>query len=538
MNKFTLLMFFATGLVLAILGAMIFNVNLAGISLLPLGSQQQKLTNIQESDEQYYLRGAIDDQSDGKKVLEANRKYVCGTSPDGNTQYIIEYSIPFLCSQPVGIAVDGNDRIWIAATWMGYLLVFDKDTQSFTEKIRIPDWKTKGIFGSMVWDMKFDKDGNLWFTDQVSNAIWRYRVIEKSFTVYRIPTANSYPLSLAFDPQGKVWFSEIFGKKIGVIDPQLTNANTTKGIIEYEVPGLEFETMGSLTISRDGRTIWFTAVNFPKGGNIAKFDIREKRFQVYSLPEQAVTPVGIAEDERGQLWINDHATNLFFKFDPSSRKITKYSTSLPTSRNNTTTLPYWNIVSKDRLWFNEHEGNAIAYYDTARSTLVEYQIPTRTSMWGNTSNPLQFAVDSSGSIWFTEWTENKMGVLRADRIDKLPLFLELSKPRLELDRRISVGQESLDIYVYSNESFSDAREVKQTVKMTVAGSLSGSGRLWNITGEFNNAEFYLTDDGTPTVVNLRLQISDPGLVPGNYTLTVGARYGTVTFNKIIPLSIK
>lgn len=52
----------------------------------------------------------------------------------------------------------------------------------------------------------------------------------------------------------------------------------------------------------------------------------------------AVSPFGVAEDNTGILWINDHATNLFLRFDPKMSQVTKYSTSLPTSRNDTTTL--------------------------------------------------------------------------------------------------------------------------------------------------------------------------------------------------------
>ena len=80
----------------------------------------------------------------------------------------------------------------------------------------------------MVWDMEFDKKGNLWFTDQVNNAIWRYFPTDKRFEMYKVPTNGSYPSSIAFDSQGRVWFSEIFGKKLGVIDPAKASNNTTE----------------------------------------------------------------------------------------------------------------------------------------------------------------------------------------------------------------------------------------------------------------------------------------------------------------------
>jgi virginiamycin B lyase len=64
---------------------------------------------------------------------------------------------------------------------------------------------------------------------------------------------------------------------------------------------------------------------------------------------------------------------------------------------------------------------------------VEYQIPTKGEIWGNTSNPLKFALDSNSSAWFTEWTENKIGVLDSEKLGNLPLWLSVSKDTVELD---------------------------------------------------------------------------------------------------------
>ncbi len=102
---------------------------------------------------------------------------------------------------------------------MGHLIVFDPRNGYFTEFIEIPNWKTKGLFGSMVWGMNFDKYGNLWFTDEVNNAIWRYFVSEHKFEMYKVPTRGAYPAFIEFDSEGNVWFSEIFGKKLGVLYP-------------------------------------------------------------------------------------------------------------------------------------------------------------------------------------------------------------------------------------------------------------------------------------------------------------------------------
>jgi hypothetical protein len=136
--------------------------------------------NENENVDEYSQRGSVNNNktSDGKQIPIEYTPHLCGSSFEKITDFIVEYSIPFPCSQPVGIAID-NNKAWIAATWVGYLLVFDPKINYFSDFIEIPNWKTKGMIGSMVWGMDFDKNGDLWFTDQENNAIWRYFVSEK-----------------------------------------------------------------------------------------------------------------------------------------------------------------------------------------------------------------------------------------------------------------------------------------------------------------------------------------------------------------------
>ncbi|MGZ8891204.1 MAG: hypothetical protein ACXW0J_07370, partial [Nitrososphaeraceae archaeon] len=535
------------------------------LSLNPFNNNKESIKNNQQNisfnsnendNDDYYQRGSIGNNyssSEGKQVRGEFKKHLCGSSFEKISDYIVEYSVPYPCSQPVGIAIDKNDSAWIAATWMGHLIVFDPKKNYFSKFIEIPNWKTKGIFGSMVWGMDFDKFGNLWFTDQVNNAIWRYFVSEKKFEMYKVPTRGAYPAFIEFDSEGNVWFSEIFGKKLGVLYPHLVENNTSKGISEYEFEDLvqhKITSMGPVSISNNTNNkndiVWFSAVDYPDNGSVMNYNTSSKKFNVFELSKEAGIPISIIEDDRGKIWINDHATSIFFTFDTKTNQIKKYSTSLPSTRI-TSSLPYFNEYRDGKLWFNEHEGNAIGYFDPENDTMVEYHIPTRSKIWGNTSNPLQFAIDHTGSIYFTEWTENKIGILKSNSIDKIPIFMNISKNVIELNSNKEDKGEIIHISLYNNEmnnsSKTDLPKSKNDggkVKMFVSSSISKSGQLWNITGNFSNDEFLISEISPNMPYNLTLDIKPTkNVIPGNYTLTVSARYeNSITYSKIIDMIIR
>jgi hypothetical protein len=82
--------------------------------------------------------------------------------------------------------------------------------------------------------------------------------------------------------------------------------------------------------------------------------------------------------------------------------------------------------------------------------LVEYQIPSKGEAWGNTSNPLQFTLEYNSSAWFNEWTENKIGVLDAERAKSLPLWISIQEnsTTINLDKEKDRGGKSIEVFVY------------------------------------------------------------------------------------------
>ncbi|MGH9878756.1 MAG: virginiamycin B lyase family protein, partial [Nitrososphaerales archaeon] len=233
--------------------------------------------------------------------------------PARSNTYIQEFVLPSQSAAPVGITVDSGGMVWFAESGTRKIGKFDPSTEKFTEYALPGSQQQQGPNPiASIWVLKFDKDGNLWFPDVTSNAIWKFDPQTAEFETYRIPTSSefgtSYPINLEFDDDGKIWFSEIYGKNLGVLDPTLAQHNTNKGVTEIP-PATNLETLGPLALDDDGN-IWFTALTYPISGKLMKFDPKENSFTTYSMPQGITSPVGIAPADDRTLWINDHGTSM------------------------------------------------------------------------------------------------------------------------------------------------------------------------------------------------------------------------------------
>ena len=144
------------------------------------------------------------------------------------------------------------------------------------------------------------------------------------------------------------------------------------------------------------------------------------------------------------LWLADTTSSSFFSFDPTTEQFIQYVTADPifeTFGNQTGVVkspisrPYW-IENNDQgqLVFNAQTANNISVMDPKEQTLVEYHVPSKNPNWADCDSGIQvmencgvaqifdFAV-SGEKIWFTEWVENKIGVV--DTSVSLPFEIQL-----------------------------------------------------------------------------------------------------------------
>jgi virginiamycin B lyase len=573
------------------------------------------------------------EEEDDNKALETFQEGFCGLDAKSNSnEYITEYVLPQACEMPLGIAVDvdnkevddndnnNNDQtnmVWYVSTKKGLLGSYNIEEDKFDKEHLIPNWKMResprGF--SQVWEIEVDSrkeeegvGGDVWFTDEQQNAIWRYIKSSKTFEMYIIPGKSedfgtTYPLSIEFDPNNEniIYFVGTFSPSLWVADITEMKNGTSDGISQIPIPieegfrGIDSVhiTTGSIAFDNKRDAIWISVLSYAaQKGQIFKYDLDKQSFDVYDLPEEEQglsSPWGLVVDDihnDGDLWITNPGTSLFYKLDPDedNNNIAKFVTSKTSPRifgdinsinnnnnisniyKNSYTQPSWIKKSNDgSIWFNEQQGNKIARFDPSNMKLIEYWVPTQNRLWGvcsdddnnnsdssnniissNSSkqtcgiaNVLQFSIGQDRDdgedyqIWFTEWSENKIGKLEVDDDDgNLPFSITIFEPDKELT--IERGErEKIQVRVKAAESPSSSSP--DNIRMIASGTFTSTGDLGNSIGYFTEQSISM-DAGEEREVSFTF-IPSTDLKPGDYVLMIGGENDSISYLKAIRIRI-
>jgi len=507
-------------------------------------------------------------------AIEQYQKQFCGLNsiPHSNN-YITEYNLPSTCEMPLGILVDDQlAKVWYVSTKHGTLGSYDLATHKFDKELNIPVWNVRNIptDNSQVWSVKEDMSGNIWFTDEKQNAIWRYSKSVGGFEMYKVPEMSkafgtTYPVSIDFDSNGNVYF-------VGIRSPVLWFGNVTQmkngtsnGIAKIPIPTNAFRgidpdliSTGSIAVDNKRNVVWISMLSFPSKGEILRYNITSKTFHSFNMPPGLNSPVGVAVDENGNPWVTDHATSLFFMLNASNGNSTTYATSRASPQiygvsdansvpEGAYSLPYW--IEKGSggnggsLWFNEHEGNKIARFEPSNNTLYEYWIPTQNRLWGNCppnsqtcgiANALQFSSGQNGQTWFAEWSENKIGSLTGVNYNQLPFSVSVFPQELTIK-----GGQAVEIKVTVSGTTTtrlSQNHSNSTVEMAASGTFAPGGDLGNSTGIFSQASLPMPDTHAIKQVSFIFTPST-NLKPGEYMMMLGAQNQEVAMLKAVKMHV-
>jgi len=114
-------------------------------------------------------------------------------------------------------------------------------------------------------------------------------IVEPTVEYFDVPTANSFPDTIAAGPLGDLWFTENDASRIGRID-----ANHV--ITEFPLPGPAHRSPAVITAGPDNN-LWFTELEGAIGRITPSGDITE-----FILPTELARPLAITAGPDGNLW--------------------------------------------------------------------------------------------------------------------------------------------------------------------------------------------------------------------------------------------
>ena len=485
------------------------------------------------------------------------RTTFCSSGGDAkSTKYVTEYLIPTECTNPLAITSDYDGNAWFAETNTGNLAKFDPITETFTEYDN-PTWPNGGR--SMMWGIDYAPDGSVWFTDETYDSIWKFSTIDETYERLSYPTSGGDSLPQRLTIEGsQIIINDFTGNKLTILD-----VNPTEDDVNYlSIPSAIDDSVTADFALDANDDIWYTNWLFQQGGFLVKFNQNDYRNDVsdsgeqflplidyisaYALPVQLLTPNGITFSDDGLLWIADTTSSSFFSFEPSTEKFIQYVTAEPmfeTYGNQTGIIkspisrPYW--IENDHqggLVFNEQTANNISIMDPKTQSLIEYHIPSKNPNWGDCDSGISVLENcglaqifdftiSGDKIWFTEWVENKIGVV--DTSVPLPLEIQLEQNTLNL----APGESQEFQYVISVGSQND--------KLDLFLVASGTHDFLTVNVLDNSADLVaiVDDPGETIVIPTMISVSDDAL-PGTYKILLGTQSGDVTISKFLTVIIE
>ena len=363
----------------------------------------------------------------------------CGNSDAKTNQYIKEFKIPTPCTQPLSIIADSKGKIWFTETNTGSIAKFDPESEEFTE---YPNDMWSLNSASMSWGIAHTEDEEIWFTDEKYGALWKFSIPEETYSKFEIQgkIKKSFPQKIGLYNDNFV-INDFTGNQIVVLNhKQLDEGQYSNSTLS--IPEGFFTSQ--VVIDNEGN-MWFVIWKYQKEIILVKTNSITQEVQQYTLPNLIQAPNGVAVGPLGNIWIADTAGNSFYKFNPEDKKVTEFTTSKPSilTYGNASgliktpiTRPYWNAFdSNGNMWFNQQTGNRLAVFDPNSESLIEYDIPSKNPSWSDCGDLTDCGLSQSfgfnfqdDQVWFTEWVENKIGVL--DTSVTIPISLENTKEEI------------------------------------------------------------------------------------------------------------
>jgi virginiamycin B lyase len=259
-------------------------------------------------------------------------------------------------------------------------------------KVSMKAWQV-ATPGSRPHDPLAARDGSIWYTGQMVNALGRLDPQTGKVKEYPLKTPHSAPHGLVEDRQGKIWYTGNAGSLIGRLDPK------TGEVTEYKMPDPAAKDPHTPILDKRG-ILWFSV----QGGNrIGRLDPKSGDIKLITMPTPNSRPYGMAVDSRNNIYSVLFGTNKVARVDPKTLQVKEFD--LPDSASRPRRIA---ITSDDMVWYTDYARGYLGRLNPKTGEVKEWQSPS-----GPKSAPYGISV-IRGVLWYSESEASPNTVVRFD----------------------------------------------------------------------------------------------------------------------------
>jgi virginiamycin B lyase len=246
-------------------------------------------------------------------------------------------------------------------------------------------------------------DGRVWFTEGAGDRIGRVNPDGSDLAEFALPNPASAPRIIAVGGDGNLWFSEHTGNRMGRITPD-------GKVVEFEIPTPASQPR-AIALGADGN-IWFGMFAAGKIGRITPAG----SISEFVVPTANSGPRALAAGPDGNVWFSEYRTNKIGRITPAGA-VTEFELPRPNSGPGDITAG-----ADGAMWFVELSGGADGLVTngnrvgriTTGGAITEFPMPAPGP------SPINIAVGPDRNVWYTRG--NRLGrVTATGEITEFPL---------------------------------------------------------------------------------------------------------------------
>jgi virginiamycin B lyase len=237
---------------------------------------------------------------------------------DPNTGKTTEYPLPVLKPGHIignlDLEFDEDQNLWIAMTFQGAIAEFNRKTEKF--KIYQLPADMDGDYRELTFvSPNHSKvDGKVWITDSGTSTVLRLDIASgkfETFEPYPVPRPVIY--QIASDEQNNAYLAVLGRENIARIDGE------TGKITTYSTPTPKSgPRRGSFDLQ--GR-FWFGE---NRGNKIGMLDTKTNKIQEWAAPTAYYLPYDVTADKNGAAWAITEFSDTVLRLDPKTGQFTSY----------------------------------------------------------------------------------------------------------------------------------------------------------------------------------------------------------------------